>query len=249
MGVEYLIYLLPLFSSTYILKAINPFKSRLVTILKRVHFGKLSWHKEAYNYEKYAPDLSGATIKIADKPILNYYQVPYSPAFQLADAFISKAQSVSYSPGFEDFFTQKLELSKDQVNLVLSDINSRDTLQYQNLARLYDDLFRVEQFRTERPYHQRYLTDNIWLDLNKMELNLKDQIRRELKDGAKDTAFNQKDLRQSLLEFKVQNNKAQMMENLEDGGSLDDLMEPDGSNNCQGDENKQCETSKKYKTN
>jgi len=55
-----------------------------------------------------------------------------------------------------------------------------------------------------------------------MELQIRDQIRRELKDFAKDIAFPAKDLRESLLEFKLQNQKANMM------GGLDDVLEPDG---------------------
>ena len=47
-----------------------------------------------------------------------------------------------------------------------------------------------------------------------MELGLKDQIRREIKDSMRSVAFNEKDLRESLLNLKKQSQKNQMMDSM-----------------------------------
>ena len=94
----------------------------------------------------------------------------------------------------------------------MSEIKDRDSLLKDNIARLYDDLLRVQNWRLERPFPHCYATDRTWTDLNKMELNLRDQIRRELKDAAKDGAFARKDLRETLIEFKQQQQKANMLD-------------------------------------
>jgi len=96
-------------------------------------------------------------------------------------------------------------------NLVLEEITGRERLREENLSDLYQDLLRIDNWRLERPIDQYYQKDKTWLDLNKMELQIRDQIRRELKDCARDTSFPQKDLRESLLDFKQQTQKAQMM--------------------------------------
>jgi hypothetical protein len=183
--------------------------------------------KEAYHYENYVPHLAGAKITI--HPGMTFYNLrtitPYKAVEAMADSFREGVKSIETSPDFDDFFQQKIELSDDRINLVLSEMRSRDQLKYDNLNRLYDDLFRVSQWRVEIPFPQNYAKDKTWSDLNKSELQIRDQIRRELKDSAKDMAFPQKDLRESLLEFKLQSQKSKMM----DLGSLDEIIEPDGS--------------------
>ncbi len=135
----------------------------------------------------------------------------YSP-YTIANSFIENADNSQSKTDIEDFFEQKVELSKDRINLILTEINTRDTLKYDNLKRLYDDLFKIDRWRIERPFPENYCKDGIWNDLNRMELQIRDQIRRELKDSTRDTAFPQKDLRESLLEFKLKKQKADMID-------------------------------------
>ena len=180
--------------------------------------------KDAYNYQNYAPDLTGAIIKIASgmafyKPKRpNSYTVPQA----MADAFREGVRSIQTAPDFDDMFSQKVDLAEDRTDLILGEIRGRDYLRYNNLTRLYDDLLKVNTWRLEIPFPENYQKSRTWQDLNKMELQIRDQIRRELKEFAKDIAFPAKDLRESLLEFKLQNQKANMM------GGLDDVLEPDG---------------------
>ena len=127
--------------------------------------------------------------------------------------------------GFDDFFKQKVEHSQDRVDLILGEITGREQLKSDNLIRLYDDLLRVDQFRAQIPFPQKYQKDNAWSGLNDQELRLREQIRRELKESAKDLSFPNKDMRESLLEFKLRNAKSHMMK----GVGLDAIIEPEGS--------------------
>ena len=181
-------------------------------------------HKEAYHYQNYAPNLAGARIKIA--PGMTFYKpkrpTSYTVPQAMADSFREGLKSINTTPDFDDMFRQKVDLAEDRTGLILGEISGRDYLRYDNLTRLYDDILRVDSWRLEIPFPENYQKGRSWSDLNKMELTIRDQIRRELKDFAKDTAFPAKDLRESLLEFKLQNQKANMM------GGLDDVLEPDG---------------------
>ena len=111
-------------------------------------------------------------------------------------------------------------MAEDRIDLILGELDSRDRLKYENLGRLYSDLLRVSSWRRELPFPDRYQRGRTWTQLNQMELSLRDQIRRELKDSVRDTAFPGKDLRESLLEFKLQNQKSQLL------GGLDEVIEP-----------------------
>lgn len=114
-------------------------------------------------------------------------------------------------------FGNKKELSQYKIDLILGDISARDRIRYDNLRSLYDDLLKIDNWRLKRDFPFNYATDKIWTDLNKMELQIRDQIRKELKDAAKDTAFPSKDLREGLLESKINEQKSKMLDGLEIG--------------------------------
>ena len=188
--------------------------------------------KEAYDYQKYVPNLSGARLKVVSSATSYKPKkpTPYTVPQAMADAFREGVKTIQTGQDFSDLFNQKVELSDNRIELILGEIQTRDHLRYDNLKRLYDDLFKVSQWRVEIPFPQNYAKDRTWSDLNKSELQIRDQIRRELKDSAKDTAFPAKDLRESLLEFKLQSQKSKMM------GGLDEMIEPIGSyKNMEGD--------------
>ena len=193
--------------------------------------------KEAYHYRTYLPKLDGATLRVV--PGFEYaraYHPRKNTPYTMADAFMETINNSQNKANFEDFFNQKVELSRDRTGLILDEISGRDSLKCDNLTRLYDDLLRINNWRLQRPYPLNYATDRTWTDLNKMQLQIHDQIRREMKDFARDTSFPQKDLRESLLEYKVQNQKSEMLnigdleKQIEGGG-----IEPDGSDQQKGD--------------
>ena len=187
--------------------------------------------KDAYDYQKYIPSLSGARIEVVSNTALYKPQKPspYTVSQAMADAFRVGVKTIQAGQDFSDFFTQKVELSDNRIELILSEIQARGHIRYNNLKRLYDDLFKVSTWRREIPYPLNYQKGRTWSDLNRMELQIRDQIRRELKEFARDTAFPVKDLRESLLEFKLQNQKANMM------GGLDEVLEPDDLKSTEGD--------------
>jgi len=167
--------------------------------------------KEAYRYTNYIRNLHGSTLKIV--PVMPFqiaYTSPQRSPHAMAASFMEKTNENTHD--FGDFFTHKKELAEDKVNLVMDEIDLREGLKCDNLTLLYEDLLRIDNWRLERPFPENYNIDRIWSDLNRSELQIREQIRREMKDSARDTAFPQKDLRESLLEFKVQNQKNQMME-------------------------------------
>jgi len=203
--------------------------------------------KEKYSYENYLSQLEGARLHVMPKkPGIEYVRAydpkqnsPYTMTQAMAEAFMQNTLKPPNSADSDDFFQQKKELSEDKIGLILSEINLRDRLKYDNLGRLYDDLLRIDNWRLTPPFPQNYATDKTWTDLNKMELQIRDQIRRELKDAAKDTAFPAKDLREGLLEFKLQDQKSQMMMDMNqmDIGGLENEIGPDGPQKQTGDLN------------
>ena len=169
--------------------------------------------KEANYYQNYITNFKGAKVTVL--PTIDFsieYTTKRNNSYMVAEEFKNRAEIPGKTSYLDDFFNQKKELSEDSVNLVLEEITGRERLREENVADLYQDLMRINNWRLERPIDQYYLRDSAWLDLNRMELQIRDQIRRELKDCARDTSFPQKDLRESLLDFKQQTKKAQMME-------------------------------------
>ncbi|MBW1781251.1 MAG: hypothetical protein JRL30_10980 [Deltaproteobacteria bacterium] len=169
--------------------------------------------KEANYYQNYISSLQGARITIL--PTMNFsidYGTPKNTPYTLAQEFMNRSEDPSKLSYLDDFFNQKKELSEDKVNLVLEEITGRERLREENLSGLYEDLLRINNWRLERGIHQYYQKDRTWSDFNKMELQIRDQIRRELKECVRDTSFPQKDLRESLLDFKQQTRKSQMIE-------------------------------------
>lgn len=132
-----------------------------------------------------------------------------------AAAFIQNCQNQPQGDDLDQLFYQKLDISKDRSELIQTGLTNRAGLNQYNLSRLYEDLFRISRWRAEVPFPQNYLADRTWMELNKMELDIRSQIRAELNHTAKDLQFMEKDLRESLLEYKIAHQKSRLF-NLED---------------------------------
>lgn len=185
------------------------FDSGMVPGIGKQENGSASYsspHKAAYLYHNYLPDLNGASLQ----PLPG---VHYLRAYNPSTSHPVQAQKDS---GISDFFGQKRELSQYKISLILDEISGRDGIRSDNLKSLYDDLLMIHNWRFQRPFPFNYATDKTWTDLNKMELQVRDQIRRELKDAARDTAFNIKDLREGLLEDRVTEQKSAMLNQFQD---------------------------------
>ena len=169
--------------------------------------------KEANYYQNYISSFKGAKITVI--PTMDFpinYNVKTKTPYMLAEYFMKQAEIPGTTSYLDDLFNQKKELAEDKVNLVLEEITGRERLREENVSDLYEDLMRINNWRLEIPFDQYYQKDRTWSDLNKMELQIRDQIRRELKDSARDTSFPQKELRESLLYFKQKTQKARIME-------------------------------------
>lgn len=136
-----------------------------------------------------------------------------------AKEFLSSIVKDRDQNSVNDIFYQKLSLTQDRTYLIVNDILEKEALHKQNLTRLYDDLLMIDNWRIQRPFPQNYSKDKTWMDFNKMELGIRDQIRREIKDSIRSVSFNEKDLRDSLLDCKKQFQKNQMM-----AGMLEDTV-------------------------
>ena len=180
--------------------------------------------QEAYRYNRHVDDLSlfsnlnSAKLNFLPS-IFSYVRVydpkqnnAYTMTNEMAKVFMHESQNPTKKPEIEDFAQNEIGLSEDKINLVLGEIQSRERLRNDNLNSLYGDLFKIYNWRNCRTFPMDMATDNIWLDMNKMELDVRDKIRRELKDSVRDTSFPQKDLRESLLEHKTKNQESQMLE-------------------------------------
>jgi len=169
--------------------------------------------KEANYYQNYISSFKGAKITVI--PTMDFpinYNVKRKTPYMIAEYFMKQAEIPGTTSYLDDLFNQKKELAEDKVNLVLEEITGRERLREENVSDLYQDLMRINNWRLEMPFDQYYQKDGTWSDLNKMELQIRDQIRRELKDCARDTSFPQKELRESLLYFKQKTQKARIME-------------------------------------
>ena len=197
--------------------------------------------KEAYLYSRHLDDIglfsntNDAKIRVLPG-IFNYLRVydpkrnsAYTMTEEVAKAFMEDATKPQKESQLEDFTKSEIELSENNINLILGEIQGRERLRNDNMKSLYDDLFRVYNWRNCRSFPENLATDRIWGDLNKMELDLRDKIRRELKDSVRDTSFPQKDLRESLLEFKTKNTESQSLGDLTDNLESGLEMELDNS--------------------
>jgi hypothetical protein len=196
-------------------------------------------YNDAYQYALHAELNNPKGWKIRTVPgytQLPFYtpQITYSTTEMTAYSFMDDARKADSSGGIDDIFKSKIVHSEDRIALILGQLKKRDRLKYDNLKRIYDDLFRVDQFRSQIDFPQNYMRDRTWSGLNDSEMRLREQVRRELSSAAQDVSFLSNDLRNSLLDFKLQNSKASMLEDTVNSdennlGGLDETIGPDGS--------------------
>ena len=169
------------------------------------------------NYHSYLNNLSGAVMRVLQtRPYIPPAHPDRNAASLAALTFINKPSPNEGQPENSefDFLKQKNELAQGKVQLISADVYERMSLKNDNIKALYDELLLIDNWRLSRPFSESSQKDKVWLDLNKMELKVREQIRRELQDNLRDTMFNKKDLRESVLDYK----KLQQKEALFAGG-------------------------------
>ena len=113
-------------------------------------------------------------------------------------------------PDFDDPLQLKSARYRDKIDLIIDDLGRRERIKYDNLCRIHDDLMNVYQAKVSLDPSHIYTKSQAWRDLFKHELNLKQQIRSELRDMYRDTQRASEQLRDSLLEYKIQSQKMRM---------------------------------------
>lgn len=180
--------------------------------------------EEAYRYFSFQKGLGKARINVVP---FTHYSKAYDPRrhnpLTMAEAFMQTVRESPVSYDIEDIFRQKVENTEDKINLIYGEISAREQIKNDNLSRLYADLLKVDNWRLSRHWYERDIHDRTNLKFDEMEMKIRDQIRKELKESAKDTAFPNKDMRESLLEFKLNNQKKNMMEDSAVGAAQDSL--------------------------
>jgi hypothetical protein len=117
-----------------------------------------------------------------------------------------------------DFPAIKSAKYRDKIDLVLDELSRREAVKYDNLMRIYGDLLNVYELKFQLDPTHFYTKSKAWLDLFNQELNLKKQIRSELRDMYRDTGLASKELRESLLEYKVSAQKYKLF-------SIEDVLD------------------------
>ena len=164
--------------------------------------------KEAYDYSDYIGNLDGAKVKIVPKDWI--YEGRRKGRFEgVMDPTATDSA---------DFPAIKKARYRDKVDLVLDELSRREAVKYDNLMRIYGDLLDVYCAKVQLDPTHFYTKSKTWLDLFNQELNLKKQIRSELRDLYKDTSHATKELRESLLEYKVQAQKYKLF-------SIEDVLD------------------------
>jgi len=150
--------------------------------------------KEAYDYSNYIGNLEGAKVRIipGERPYMKVIPGRFERIFDETGTDTA------------DFPAIKKAKYRDKVDLVLDELSRREHIKYDNLMRIYGDLLDVYCAKVQLDPTHFYTKSKAWLDLFNQELNLKKQIRSELRDMYKDTTTASKELRESLLEYKVQ---------------------------------------------
>lgn len=164
-------------------------------------------NNEHYEYRDGIEKLEGSKIKVVP------FWTPCKPAYTAWESVLRPTRTDS-----ADFPAIKSAKYRDKVDLVLEELLRREKVKYKNLMKIYGDLLDVYQAKIELDPSHFYTKSKAWLDLFGQELNLKKQIRSELRDMYKDTLQASKELRESLLEYKVQAQKYKLF-------SIEDVLD------------------------
>ncbi len=159
------------------------------------------------------------------KPIpFRYYSLPSKAKSQkytarsIAEYFVAHKLSSGSEQGIEDMniMARSAELERDRASLIIDRIEQISRHTYENLASLYNDLLSISQMKIERPFPDYLQKDKMWLDLQKMELELKRQIRSECSQFYRLAERSVSSLQESLINLKEKQGKASMLEHILD---------------------------------
>ena len=118
----------------------------------------------------YQVSLEGARIRpvpitpyttVTDKAWAQYEN--FGP-YHRAQAFMDSTQEGVGNFSIDDIFHQKLTLAEDRTSLILNEILEKDVIHKANLSSLYEELFMINQWRSQRSFPENYLKDKTWME-------------------------------------------------------------------------------------
>ena len=145
---------------------------------------------------------------------------PYHYAVIHVDMLLKQDRDEQEKDSLDDIFSLKTDQAKERIVLILGELRLRKHAAFLNFKSLYEDLTRIKNWRLEIPMPAYYLKGRQWTDLNKLELDIRAQIRQERASLFKDTSMVLKDFREALLEYKLQKRKGEIL----DVSDLEDIM-------------------------
>ena len=172
----------------------------------------MDFEKERYHYQNYIGNFAGAKVKVL--PTAFYETATYTPSASALDILNEPPGKVE----IDDFMALKVGKYRDKVDLIMDELSKRERVKYDNLCSIHDDLLNVYEAKIQLDPSHFYTKSQHWRDLFSQELNLKKQIRSELRDMYRDTQRTGTDLRDSLLEYKIQSQKFKMF-------SIEDVLD------------------------
>ena len=160
--------------------------------------------KEAYQYKQYLYK-AGLDNDIYVIPFVHYIK----PKYQRNDIAYEFLKSADECPA-DDFFKIKSESFRDHIDLVVDTLGRRDRITYGNLMSLRGDLMDIYQAKVQLDDTHFHTQSQSWQNIFKQELEIKRQIRSELKEMYKDTSRASEELRNALLEYKIKSQKQKL---------------------------------------
>lgn len=152
---------------------------------------------------------------------IRHLEDPFNLAAETSMMFVESLHDPANMGGIDELFSLKVEQAYERVKLILGELVVRKNLAKRNLELINRDLSRVNNWRLEIPCPKTYYKDKEWMDLNKMEMQLRQEIRQERIALFRDTSMNLRDFREALLEHRLQEKRSEMF----DLSSLENVIE------------------------
>jgi hypothetical protein len=137
---------------------------------------------------------------------------PYEYAKQAVQAYITDRRYLQNFDPNKDIFSLKSDQAAERIQLIKGDMRITNHVTEQNLKSLYQELLMLGTWEMQLPFEKVYSKERTWLDLKKMVLDVRKQIREEIRSSARDTAMLRKELRDAILEHRLETKQMRLMD-------------------------------------
>ena len=143
---------------------------------------------------------------------VRYISDPYQTSITLTKNFVEDLTDPEKETSIDDIFTLKLNTAEDRILLIISELLARKNLEKENINFLKRELVQIGSWRLEIPFPQRYYKGRTWMDLNKMEMEIRREMRQEVNGFMKDSGFLLKELRDTIVEHRSEKRKIKIFD-------------------------------------